>query len=76
MKLMLDCKDLSGWLSRALDEDIPAADRARMRLHLVMCETCRNVEEQLAFMRRAMQALGRERPDDEAPGPPKTPPGS
>ena len=34
------------------------AERARMRLHLAICETCRIVDEQFAFLRRAMCRLG------------------
>ncbi len=62
MKVMLDCKEMSRLVSGGLDEDLPAADRARMRLHLVMCSNCRNVAEQMAFLRRAMRALGRDDP--------------
>jgi hypothetical protein len=41
-----------------------------MRLHLVMCRTCRNVDEQMDFIRRAMRRLGSEEPaaDDPSPG--------
>jgi predicted anti-sigma-YlaC factor YlaD len=60
MKLRIDCQEASRWLSRLLDEDVPAAEHARLRLHLVMCQNCRSVEEQMAFLRRAMQALNRE----------------
>ncbi len=65
MKLRIDCREASRWLSRLLDEDVPAAERARLRLHLVMCQDCRTVEEQMAFLRRAMRTLGRE----QEPGP-------
>ncbi len=64
MKLMLDCKEVSRLLSERLDQTLPPAERARMRLHLVMCETCRNVDEQMDFLRRAMRELGRQ---DEPP---------
>ena len=62
MKLMLDCQEVSRLVSGGMDQDLPAADRVRMRLHLVMCNNCRNVEEQMAFLRRAMRALGRDDP--------------
>lgn len=57
MKLDLDCKDLSRLISDRQDLKLPEAERARMRLHLVICETCRNVDEQFAFLRRAMRGL-------------------
>jgi predicted anti-sigma-YlaC factor YlaD len=60
MKLQLDCKDVSRLLSDAKDSQLDPAVRARMRLHLVMCRTCRNVDEQMDFIRRAMRRLGSE----------------
>ena len=63
MKLMLDCKAVSKLISEGQDLKLPGPDRARMRLHLVMCQGCRNANEQLAFIRQAMQRLGREEPD-------------
>ena len=62
MKVMLDCQEVSRLISGGLDQTLPVADRARMRLHLVMCSNCRNVEEQMAFLRRAMRGLGRDDP--------------
>ena len=58
-------------ISEGQDKTLPAADRARMRLHFVICSTCRNVDEQMSFLRRAMQQLGRE---DSDPPPPPGPP--
>ena len=65
MKLKLDCKDVSRLISAGQDQELPAAERARMQLHFVICETCRNVDEQMAFLRRAMRELGRR--DDDPP---------
>ena len=65
MKNDVDCKEMSRLISGAQDGRLPAADSARSRLHLVMCATCRNVEEQMQFLRRAMQGLDRH---DEPPG--------
>ncbi len=66
MKLQLDCKEVSRLLSEMQDREVPAAEQARLRLHLVVCETCRTVEEQMAFIRRAMRRLGQDR-DPPAP---------
>jgi predicted anti-sigma-YlaC factor YlaD len=63
VKVLLDCKAVSKLISEGQDEKLPTTERARMRLHFVMCERCRNVDEQLAFMRQAMHRLGREEPD-------------
>ena len=64
----LDCKAVSRLISEGLDQDMPPPERARLRLHFVICATCRNVEEQMAFLRRAMRDLG-QRDDDEPPKP-------
>jgi predicted anti-sigma-YlaC factor YlaD len=62
MKIDLDCKEVSRLISDGQDQSLPSADRARMRLHFVICETCRNVDEQMQFIRRAMRKLGNEEP--------------
>ena len=71
MKLQLDCKDMSRLLSDAQDSDLDPALRARMRLHLVICRTCRSVEEQMNFIRSAMRRLGRQETDAEGQPPDK-----
>jgi Putative zinc-finger len=58
MKLKIDCKDVSRLISNAQDQDLPPAERAQLRLHFVICETCRNVDEQMQFIRRAMKKFG------------------
>jgi predicted anti-sigma-YlaC factor YlaD len=62
MKILLDCHEVSRLLSDAQDRHLPAPDRARLRLHLVMCQACRNLEEQFDFIRRAMRRLGQDNP--------------
>ena len=56
MKLMLDCRALSRLLSQSEDEWPPLAIRAGIRLHLMTCRACRNVDEQMRFVRKAMLA--------------------
>jgi predicted anti-sigma-YlaC factor YlaD len=62
MKLQIDCKDVSRLISEGLDTNLAPAERARMRLHLVICETCRTVDEQMQFLRRALRKLGQDKP--------------
>lgn len=62
MKIDLDCREVSRLLSRGHEESLPAPDRARLRMHMVICDACRNVEEQMAFLRKAMRVLGRDEP--------------
>ena len=65
MKLQLDCKEMSRLISEGQDLTLPPAERARMRLHFVICSTCRNVDEQFGFLRRAMHRLGEKQQADE-----------
>lgn len=60
MKVQLDCKEVSRLLSDGLDADLPPGERTRLRLHLVICENCRDVNEQMNFLRQAMRRLGQE----------------
>jgi len=55
MTQTLTCKDVSRLISAGQDGELPASERARMRLHFVVCETCRNVNQQFDFLRRAMR---------------------
>jgi predicted anti-sigma-YlaC factor YlaD len=57
MKVTLDCRALVRLLSQSQDGAPPLTRRARMRLHLVSCESFRNVGEQMHFLRTAMQEL-------------------
>jgi len=57
MKLMLDCRAVAKLLSQSQDDAPPVAIRARMRLHMMTCQACRNVDEQMRFVRKAMQAV-------------------
>jgi predicted anti-sigma-YlaC factor YlaD len=64
MKLMLDCRAMAKLLSQSQDDAPPLAIQARMQLHLVTCQACRNVDEQMRFVRKAMQAVRVNPPSD------------
>jgi hypothetical protein len=64
MNSKLDCKGVSRLISDGLDQALPPQERAQLRLHFVICQTCRDVDAQMSFLRRAMQTLGQR---DEAP---------
>lgn len=66
MKVKVTCQEVSRLISEGLDAELPSADRARLRLHLVICQTCRGVNEQMQFIRRAMRRL-------DGGGPPEPP---
>jgi predicted anti-sigma-YlaC factor YlaD len=57
MKTELTCKQVAHLISSGMDADLPAHERARMRLHFVLCAACRNVDAQMGFLRQATRAL-------------------
>ncbi|CAD5371621.1 zf-HC2 domain-containing protein [Rubrivivax sp. A210] len=61
----LTCREVSRLLSDGLDQALPPPERARLRLHLVICDACREVEQQFTLLRQALRKLGSE-PDDGA----------
>lgn len=67
MKFDIGCHNASKLISQRLDQELPPAERARLRLHLVLCHTCRGVSEQMQFLRRAIRALGTDRDDRGGP---------
>jgi predicted anti-sigma-YlaC factor YlaD len=62
MRIGLTCKEVSRLISEQQDENLPVAERTRMRLHFAICETCRNVNAQMAFLRQAMRKLSQDEP--------------
>ena len=64
MKVGLDCKEASRLISEGLDQTMPAPERARLRYHFVICQTCRTVDEQMKFLRRAVKEMDKEPPPD------------
>lgn len=63
MKL-LSCKDTARLLSQGLDRDLAFGERLALRVHLVICDGCRNVNRQFKILRQAMQTLA-----DDVPPP-------
>jgi len=55
--LKIDCKEASRLLSQAMDQKLPLWDRARLRLHLAVCDACANFSRQLQLLRRALARL-------------------
>ncbi len=62
MSAELNCKEVSRLISEGQDRTLPPGERARLRLHFVLCRTCRTVDEQMQFLRRAMRQLGKDEP--------------
>jgi hypothetical protein len=55
--MMIDCKEASRLLSLAMDERLPFWQRAKLRLHLAICDACTNFSRNLRLLRRAVARL-------------------
>lgn len=64
--LRLRCQEVSRLISEGMDRELPASDRARLRLHFVICEACRRTQGQFRLLRDAVKALERDRAGDPA----------
>ena len=66
MGLMPTCKEVHRLTSEGLDRELTAVERARVRLHLLVCEACTNFSTQMRLIRRAMHKMSAgEEPGDE-----------
>jgi predicted anti-sigma-YlaC factor YlaD len=56
--MKMTCKEVSRLASQGLDRRLGLVERLRLRLHLAICEGCRNFTKQLDFLRKAVARLG------------------
>jgi hypothetical protein len=56
---MLSCKESARLLSQGEDRKLVFGERVALRLHLVICDGCRNVSAQFKFLRSAVRALSK-----------------
>ncbi len=61
---LLSCKETARLLSQGEDRKLAFGERVALRVHLAICDGCRNVNRQFKFLRRAMQVLA-----DDVPPP-------
>jgi hypothetical protein len=54
---VLTCTEVTRLVSQGLDRELAFGERMSLRVHFAICKGCRNVNRQLAFLRRAMQRL-------------------
>lgn len=59
---MRTCKEITELASMSLDSSLPIMQRLELKLHLLMCNSCRNYMKQVAFIILALQKL-----DDKLP---------
>lgn len=65
--MLLSCKETTRLLSQGEDRKLGFGERVALRLHLAICDGCRNVNAQFRFLRIAMKSLSED--EDGKPGP-------
>jgi predicted anti-sigma-YlaC factor YlaD len=60
MGLKPTCKEVHRLASEQLDRDLTLIERARMQVHLMICDACRNFNDQMGLIRRAMRRLSKD----------------
>ncbi len=48
------CKEVHRLVSEQMDRDLNIVEKARMRVHLMICDACTNFSGQMQLIRRAM----------------------
>lgn len=61
---MLSCRDVTRLVSQGQDRALGLGERIALRTHFFICKGCRSFEDQLRFMRRAMQRLSESGEED------------
>ena len=62
--MILSCKQTARLLSQGQDRKLGFGERVALRVHLAICDGCRNVNRQFRFLREAVRHLA-----DAAPPP-------
>jgi hypothetical protein len=65
--MILSCKETTRLLSQGEDRALGFGERVALRVHLAICQGCRNVDAQFKFLRLAAQSLARDG-TEEKPG--------
>ena len=56
--MILTCKEATRLVSQGLDRRLGFGERLRLRLHLAICDGCRNFKVQMWVLRKAAQRIG------------------
>ena len=62
---MLNCRQVTHLYSEAQERTLTLKERLSLRMHLMMCDGCRNFGEHMKFLREAMRAYAKGRDDTE-----------
>lgn len=63
------CREVHRLVSEGMDRDLTMVERARMRLHLLVCAACTRFNTQMDTLRKAMRGfpLGGDTPPEDKP---------
>jgi len=64
--MILSCKETTRLLSQGEDRRLAFGERVALRVHLAICNGCRNLNAQFRFLRQAVQELSRDGDEKEA----------
>ena len=62
----MTCHEATRLISEGQDRPLALAERAKLRVHLVVCRFCRQFEIQMGFLRSATRAYLRPGENDDA----------
>ena len=67
---MMKCQEITQLASEGMDRKLGLMERAGMKLHMMMCQSCRNFEQQMTTIRTLSRAYAKQRndPSDGADG--------
>lgn len=57
MPIKPTCKEVHRLTSEGLDRELTVVERARVHMHLLVCNACRNFTDQMRLIRNAMRKL-------------------
>ena len=63
--MILSCKETARLLSQGADRKLGFGERIALRVHLAICNGCRNVSAQFRFLRLAVKSLSQDGDEKE-----------
>ena len=64
--MLLSCKETTRLLSQGEDRRLGFGERVALRVHLAICDGCRNVKAQFCFLRLAVKDFSRDGDEKES----------
>jgi len=64
--MMLSCKETSRLLSQGEDRRLGFGERVALRVHLAICNGCRNASVQFRFLRIAVKGLSQDGDEEKS----------